>query len=64
MKNHELISEEEWYRRCLEDDDYTVVSFNWEKGIIRVLEKESGIMYDVTSKTVGNKLMLVVVEVD
>jgi len=63
MKNHELINEEEWYRRCLEDGEYIVVSFDWSNGVTRVLDKETEKMFDVTSKVVGSKLMLEIKEV-
>jgi hypothetical protein len=64
MKNHELISEEEWYRRLIADKEYMVVSIIYEKGITRVFEKETQKMYDVVLCDVGNTKMLKVVEVE
>jgi len=64
MKNNELITEEEWARRVLSDEEYKVVSFDWEKKTTRVFEKETKKLYDVRSKTVGNRLMLEITEVE
>ena len=64
MKNKELITEEEWARRVLEDKIYKVVSFDWEKQTTRVFDTEDEKLYDITGKKIGGKLMLEVVEVE
>ena len=63
IKNHELISDDEWYRRLIEDKEYITISFDWDKGVTRVLEKSTGNLYDVTCVDVGERKMLKVIEV-
>lgn len=63
MKNHELISEEEWHRRLIEDKEYVVMSWDWKDSTTTVLEVATWKTYKVTSKRVGKRLMLEVREV-
>ena len=62
IRHHELISDDEWFRRLIEDKEYIVISFDWDKGVTRVLEKNNGRMFDVSCVDVGNRKMLKVVE--
>jgi hypothetical protein len=63
MKDHEIITEQEWYRRLIADKEYVVVSIIYEKGITRVFDKETKKLYDVMFCSVGNTHMLKVKEV-
>ena len=63
IKNHEIITDDEWYRRLIEDKEYIVISFDWDGGVTRVLDKSNGIMYDVRCVDVGNRKMLKVEEI-
>jgi len=63
MKNHEIISEEEWYNRLIAEKVYVVVNIDYCKGTTRVFENETNRMYDVFMVSVGNTKMLKVVEV-
>jgi len=61
--NHEIITDDEWYRRLIEDKEYAVMLFIWEDGLTRVIEKSTGKLFDVTCVNVGNRRMLKVAEV-
>ena len=61
--NQEIITDAEWFRRLIEDKEYVVLQFDWDKGITRVIEKETGKMFDVSCESVGKRTMLKVVEV-
>lgn len=61
--NNELITDDEWFRRLIEDKEYIVISFDWDMGITRVLEKDTGKLFDVSCVDVGNRKMLKVIEV-
>ncbi len=63
MENKELITESEWYRRLIEDKEYQVISFDFKKGITTVFHNKTNKMYNVTSKKVGKKIILEVIEV-
>jgi hypothetical protein len=58
VEQHELISEEEWYNRMVNDIRYRVVFINWADGITRIQDVETGEMYDVKAVKINNKLML------
>lgn len=61
--NHEIISDDEWHRRLIEDKEYVVMLFDWDKGFTRVIEAATGKIFDVSCVDVGKRKMLKVVEV-
>lgn len=67
MKQHELISEDEWFRRMVKETRYRVININWDAGITRILDTEDGEMYDVEAVSIKSrnksKIMLKLVKI-
>lgn len=57
-KDIEIITEEEWFNRMLLKKVYDVLFIDWGSGTTRVIDKFTGDIFDVTSKTIGGKIML------
>jgi hypothetical protein len=64
MQDKELITEEEWYKRCVEEKTYIVIEIRWSDGFTRVQDVFTGELFDVRAKKVGKVLMLEVKKVN
>ena len=58
MQNHELITDDEWYRRLVEEVQYVVIEIRYSEGITRVVDVATGELYDVKAVRINGMLML------
>lgn len=54
----EVITEDEWFRRMMLRKIYDVLFIDWGSGVTRVMDKFSGEIFDVSSRRIGNRIML------